>query len=146
MRSTISPIGSALHAGMLAAALGGLDAFVFTAGIGENSPSMRARIVREACLARGRARSGRQCGRRDLHRRADSRIDIYVVPTDEELMIARHTLALLAAHKAQPVRRCLLDRLGSVTSSAWHRGPRELRRRRGYSSLYPYACAFPVAP
>ena len=34
-----------LHAGLLAAALGGLDAFVFTAGIGENSPSMRARIV-----------------------------------------------------------------------------------------------------
>ena len=34
-----------LHAGMLAAALGGLDAFVFTAGIGENSPIIRARIV-----------------------------------------------------------------------------------------------------
>src|SRR5262249_3445854 len=35
-----------LHAGMLAAALGGVDGFVFTAGIGENSPSMRARIAR----------------------------------------------------------------------------------------------------
>ena len=34
-----------LHAGLLAAALGGIDAFVFTAGIGENSPSMRKRIV-----------------------------------------------------------------------------------------------------
>ena len=44
-RSTISSIASALNAGMLAAALGGLDGFVFTAGIGENSPSMRARIA-----------------------------------------------------------------------------------------------------
>jgi acetate kinase len=34
-----------LYAGMLAAALGGLDAFVFTAGIGENSPTVRARIT-----------------------------------------------------------------------------------------------------
>ena len=36
-----------LHAGMLAAALGGLDAFVFTAGIGENSAAMRARIAEQ---------------------------------------------------------------------------------------------------
>ena len=35
----------ALNAGMLAAALGGLDAFVFTAGIGENSPTIRARVA-----------------------------------------------------------------------------------------------------
>ena len=35
----------ALHAGMLAAALGGLDAFVFTAGVGENSAAIRARIA-----------------------------------------------------------------------------------------------------
>src|SRR6516225_11876847 len=35
----------ALNAGMLAAALGGLDGFVFTAGIGENSPTIRARIA-----------------------------------------------------------------------------------------------------
>ena len=47
-----------LHAGMLAAALGGLDAFVFTAGIGENSPSLRARIVER--LAWLGARSTRQ--------------------------------------------------------------------------------------
>ena len=44
-----------LHAGMLAAALGGLDAFVFTAGIGENSVSMRARIAEKLGLARRRA-------------------------------------------------------------------------------------------
>ena len=44
-RSTISSIGSACNAGMLAAALRGLDAFVFTAGIGENSSRIRARIA-----------------------------------------------------------------------------------------------------
>ena len=53
-----------LHAGMLAAALGGVDAFVFTAGIGENSPALRARIAENAGLARRRARSGRQRRRR----------------------------------------------------------------------------------
>ena len=59
-----------LHAGLLAAALGGLDAFVFTAGIGENS-ARHARAHRgEARLARRRARSGSQCGRRHVDRRA----------------------------------------------------------------------------
>jgi acetate kinase len=90
-----------LYAGLLAAALGGVDAFVFTAGIGENSPSMRARIVEKlgwlgAVLnpeanAAGRTSIGGQ----------DSRVGLFVVPTDEELMIARHTLALLTAGGAQ---------------------------------------------
>ena len=45
-----------LNAGMLAAAMGGLDGFVFTAGIGENSPTMRARIAQRARLAWHKAR------------------------------------------------------------------------------------------
>ena len=52
-----------LYAGMLAAALGGLDAFVFTAGIGENSVALRARIAEKLGLARSRPRSGRQLPR-----------------------------------------------------------------------------------
>ena len=82
---------------MLAAALGGLDAFVFTAGIGENSPSMRARIAEK--LAWLGAALDPQPMRPAAPRspRRDSRIGLYVVPTDEELMIARHTSALLAA-------------------------------------------------
>ena len=85
-----------LNAGMLAAALQGLDAFVFTAGIGENSASIRTRIAREAGLARRCARSGRECASTPAKiSRSDSRIPVYVVPTDEELMIAQHTLALL---------------------------------------------------
>jgi acetate kinase len=84
-----------LNAGMLAAALEGLDAFVFTAGIGENSVSIRARVAERlgwlgvAIDAVENARHAR------LISRPDSRIPVFVVPTDEELMIAQHTLSLL---------------------------------------------------
>ena len=56
--------------GSLAAALGGLDALVFTAGIGENSAAIRERVCRDAALARRRAR--RRCQRegRAAHQRA----------------------------------------------------------------------------
>jgi acetate kinase len=85
-----------LHAGQLAAALGGLDAFVFTAGIGENSPSMRALIVeRLAWLGAVLDPAANAAGRTAIAGR-ESRIGVYVIPTDEELMIARHTLDLLA--------------------------------------------------
>ncbi len=53
-----------LHAGMLAAALGGLDAFIFTAGIGENSVETAGSHRREARMAGRGPRSGRQCGAR----------------------------------------------------------------------------------
>ena len=84
-----------LNAGMLAAALQGLDAFVFTAGIGENSATIRARIAEQLAGSAStldpaeNARHARQISR------SDSRIPVYVVPTDEELMIAQHTLSLL---------------------------------------------------
>jgi acetate kinase len=84
-----------LHAGLLAAALGGLDGFVFTAGIGENSPAMRAAIVdRLAWLGAALDPAANDAGRVSIAG-ADSRIGLYVIPTDEELMIARHTLAVL---------------------------------------------------
>jgi acetate kinase len=91
-----------LHAGQLAAALGGLDAFVFTAGIGENSSGMRARIVER--LAWLGAVLDPQANAADVASIAarESRIGLYIIPTDEELMIARHTVALLAARAAQP--------------------------------------------
>jgi acetate kinase len=84
-----------LAAGMLAAALQGLDAFVFTAGIGENSVRIRARIADQLGwlgVTLDEAENSRHAG---LISRSDSRIPVYVVPTDEELMIAQHTLALL---------------------------------------------------
>jgi acetate kinase len=88
----------AIYAGMLAAALGGLDAFVFTAGIGENSASIRARIaVKLAWLGAelDPAANAAHASRISTH---VSRVALYVIPTDEELMIARHTLAVLSAN------------------------------------------------
>ena len=76
-----------LNAGMLAAALQGLDAFVFTAGIGENSATDPRAHCREAGLARrGLDPAANAECRHDIA--PDSRFPIYVVPTDEELMIA----------------------------------------------------------
>jgi acetate kinase len=84
-----------LHAGMLAASLGGLDAFVFTAGIGENSGWVRAHIVeRLAWLGAVIDPQANAAGATSIAA-PDSRIGLYIVPTDEEHMIARHTLALL---------------------------------------------------
>ena len=84
-----------LHAGMLAAAMQGLDAFVFTAGIGENSAAIRARIV-ERLEWLGLSLDPTENERNALRiSRAGSRTPVYVVPTDEELMIAQHTLSLL---------------------------------------------------
>ena len=94
-----------LHAGLLAAAMQGLDAFVFTAGIGENSPSIRARIVERLewlGLSLDPAENARNAS---LISRADSRIPVYVVPTDEELMIAQHTLSLLSDRKSSTPQR-----------------------------------------
>ena len=85
-----------LHAGMLAAALGGLDAFAFTAGIGENSPSMRARVVERLAWLGGVLNEDGNASGGPLISGPGSRIGLYVIPTDEELMIARHTLAVLA--------------------------------------------------
>ena len=83
-----------LNAGMLAAALGGLDAFVFTAGIGENSPTIRARIAEKlAWLGAVLDPADNAAGKRVISK-PESRIPLLVEPTDEELMIATHTLAL----------------------------------------------------
>jgi acetate kinase len=84
-----------LNAGMLAAALQGLDAFVFTAGIGENSAGIRARVVEQLGWLGVTLDSAENSRHGRLISRSDSRIPAYVLPTDEELMIAQHTLSLL---------------------------------------------------
>ena len=99
----------ALHAGMLAAALGGLDALVFTAGIGENSVDIRARIAARLAWL-GAVLDPKANAAHALHISAsDSRVALYVIPTDEELMIARHTLAALSADNFQssPTRKAI---------------------------------------
>jgi acetate kinase len=84
-----------LFAGTLAAALGGLDAFVFTAGIGENSPSLRARVASKLSWLGVQLNEAANAGRRQRISAPDSAVAVYVIPTDEELMIAKHTLALV---------------------------------------------------
>jgi acetate kinase len=89
-----------LNVGMLAAALGGIDAFVFTAGVGENSAAIRARIAENlAWLGAELDPAANEAGA-TLISTPSSRVALYVVPTDEELMIARHTLALLKTRAA----------------------------------------------
>ena len=94
----------ALHAGMLAAALGGLDAFVFTAGIGEHSVTLRTRIAEKLSWLGVALDPGANAAGETLISRRDSDVAVYVIPTDEELMIARHTRAVLASgreHRAE---------------------------------------------
>ena len=83
--------------GSLAAALGGLDALVFTGGIGENAASIRARVCRDASWLgleldeEANAKGGPCISWRE------SRMSAWVIPTNEELMIALHTRQLLEA-------------------------------------------------
>jgi acetate kinase len=81
--------------GALAAVLGGVDGLVFTAGIGENSAEIRARIV-HACAWLGMtlAADANRCGESCITT-AGSAVSAWVIPTNEELMIARHTHALV---------------------------------------------------
>jgi len=81
--------------GALAAALGGLDGLVFTAGIGERSAEIRARVcARAAWLGIELDDKANRSGGPRISTSA-SKIAVYAIPTDEELMIARHTLAVL---------------------------------------------------
>jgi acetate kinase len=89
----VYPIG--LNAGMLAAALGGLDAFVFTAGIGENSPMIRSRVAEKLAWLGARCDPVANKAASLVISPPHSEVALYVVPTDEELMIARHTLSLV---------------------------------------------------
>ena len=92
---------AAREIGGLAAVLGGIDGLVFTAGIGENSPEVRRRICEASAWlgialdpdanTRGAARISR----------AGSRVSAWVIPTNEELMIARHTNEVLGLVEAR---------------------------------------------
>ncbi len=85
-----------LYAGYLAAAMGGIDGFVFTAGIGERSGEMRKRICEKLAWL-GADIDPQANVRGDIRiSRPGSKLAVYVVPTNEELMIARHTLNVIA--------------------------------------------------
>jgi acetate kinase len=81
--------------GSLAAALGGLDALVFTAGIGERSPMIRERVCRDgAWLGVQLDAAANQAGGPCISTAASS-VSVWTIPTNEELMIARHTRRLV---------------------------------------------------
>jgi len=84
-----------LYAGMLAAALQGVDAFVFTAGIGENSARVRLGIAEKLAWLGVSIDEAANADNARVISRPESRIAVYVLPTDEEWMIAQHTLSLL---------------------------------------------------
>ena len=81
--------------GSLAAAAGGLDAVVFTGGIGEHNPGLRSNICKQASWQG--ISLNEEANKSGEHRisAADSAVDVFVIPTNEEWMIARHTQALL---------------------------------------------------
>jgi len=86
---------AAKQIGALAAALGGIDGLVLTAGIGENSADIRQRICRASAwlgIELDEAANGKRGPRISL---SSSKVSAWVIPTDEELMIAQHTGRLL---------------------------------------------------
>ncbi|MBX6370026.1 MAG: acetate/propionate family kinase [Rhodospirillales bacterium] len=91
---------TALMAGALTAALGGLDAFVFTAGIGENAPEVRTRIGRYLAWFGLELDPAANDANATRISRPSSPVGCFVVPTDEELMIGRHTLEVLRRQPA----------------------------------------------
>lgn len=86
---TIREIGS------MAAALGGLDGLVFTAGVGANSPQIRARICEPLGWLGVRLDAGANAEAKPCISAADSPVSVWALPTDEERMMAHHAAALL---------------------------------------------------
>ena len=84
------------YIGAYAAALGGVDCIVFTAGVGENSSSMRASICDglEYLGVKLDAEKNKLRGEEVIISTPDSKVTVWVIPTNEELMIAQDTAAL----------------------------------------------------
>lgn len=81
--------------GSLVAALGGLDAIVFTGGIGENSVAIRERVCRDAAWLGVSLHACANAAGGPCISTPGSKISAWLIPTNEELMIARHTRQLL---------------------------------------------------
>ena len=78
--------------GSLASALGGLDAVIFTGGIGEHSAAIRAKVCRQAAWLGLELDDSANAATATRISKPDSRLSAWIVPTDENLMIAHHTL------------------------------------------------------
>ncbi|HVT31511.1 MAG TPA: acetate/propionate family kinase [Rhodanobacteraceae bacterium] len=86
---------AAREIGSLAAALGGLDVLVFSAGIGEHSATMRARIVAYSAWLGCELDADANAAHASRISKVDSAVGVYVIPTDEEIVIARAVRTLL---------------------------------------------------
>ncbi len=84
--------------GSLAAALGGLDGLVFTAGVGENAPPIRAAVCEASRWLGIEIDAAANAATAETISRASGRVSVHVIPTNENLMIARHTRGLLACN------------------------------------------------
>lgn len=83
------------YTGAYTAVLGGLDAFVFTAGIGEHSAPVRAALCHKLGWLGVRLDEQANAAGASRISTADSQVSVWVIPTNEEVMIAQHTLALV---------------------------------------------------
>jgi acetate kinase len=83
------------EAGSLVAALGGLDGLVFSAGIGEHDALTRAEVVEGFRWTGAILDPARNAGSKGLISADNSSVAVWVIPTDEERLIARHTAAML---------------------------------------------------
>jgi acetate kinase len=83
--------------GAMAAVLGGLDALVFTGGIGENAAPIRERTCIALAWLGVHLDTKANAEKHSLITHRDSRVASLVIPTNEEWMIARHTAGLIAA-------------------------------------------------
>src|SRR4051794_36573434 len=82
--------------GSLAGAMGGIDGMVFTAGIGENDAATRLEVMRGCSWLGVVPDEARNATGKDVVSADGSRIPVWVIPTDEERMIGRHTRAVLS--------------------------------------------------
>jgi acetate kinase len=91
------------HLGALAAALGGLDTLIFTAGIGENAPAIRQRICQQLGYMGIQIDATRNEASAAIISPDRAPVTVRVMHTDEDLMIARHTHALIlkATHRSE---------------------------------------------
>ena len=89
---------AAKEIGALAAVLRGVDALVFTAGIGENSPEIRQRICEASAWLGIALDTGANARKGPRISTPQSKVSVWVIPTNEELMIHRHTASLLQLH------------------------------------------------
>jgi acetate kinase len=85
----------ATEAGGLASALGGLDGLVFTAGIGEHSATIRSAVCDRLAWLGVRLDQRANAGPPGRISSPDSAVEVWVIPTDEEAVIADHTRGLL---------------------------------------------------